>query len=48
MYECDAEEFMEIVPGVEDQEWCVEGARLNEWKASFLLRLQVYKSSEND
>ena len=31
MYESDAEEFVEIVPGVEGQEWCVKGARLNEW-----------------
>ena len=31
MHESDAEEFVEIVPGVEGQEWLVEGARLNIW-----------------
>ena len=31
MHEPDAEECVEIVPGVEGQEWGLEGERLNEW-----------------
>ena len=31
MHKSDAEDFVEIVHGVEGQEWRVEGARLNEW-----------------
>ena len=31
MHEPDVDEFVEIIPGVEGQEWRVGGARLNEW-----------------
>ena len=31
MNESEAEEYVEIVSGVEGETWLVEGARLNEW-----------------
>ena len=31
MHEPDAEKIVEIVPGVEGQEWRVEGAIINQW-----------------